>query len=129
MVAKRAEVAAAKDALLPSELQSRAHEAPPCRDFVASIQKKIAGGSAAVIAEIKRASPSRGVLRENFVPAEIAKSYEAGGAACLSVLTDQQFFQGSAEHLQAARAADMDRKNLWALALRHGLDRARFKKP
>lgn len=105
MGVKRAEVAAAKDALPPSELQSRARSAPPCRDFVSSIKTRIASGSAAVIAEIKRASPSRGVLRENFAPAEIAKSYEAGGAACLSVLTDQQFFQGSAEHLQAARAA------------------------
>jgi indole-3-glycerol phosphate synthase len=105
MAVKRAEVAAAKDALPLAELNSRARRAPPCRDFVSSLRKKIADGSAAVIAEIKRASPSRGVLRENFHPAEIAKSYEAGGAACLSVLTDRQFFQGAAEHLQVARNA------------------------
>ena len=105
MAAKRAEVAAAKDALPLAELHPRTRSAPPCRDFVSSLRKKIADGSAAVIAEIKRASPSRGVLRESFHPAEIAKSYEAGGAACLSVLTDRQFFQGAAEHLQVARDA------------------------
>ena len=69
------------------------------------MRAKIAAGEAAVIAEIKRASPSRGVLRESFDAAEIGRSYEAGGAACLSVLTDREFFQGGAEHLQAARGA------------------------
>lgn len=105
MAVKRAEVAAAKEAVPLSEIEARAGDAPPCRDFVASLKNKIAGGSPAVIAEIKRASPSRGVLREDFAPADIARSYETGGAACLSVLTDRQFFQGRAEHLQAARAA------------------------
>jgi len=75
------------------------------RDFVAAIRRKISAGQAAVIAEVKKASPSKGVLREHFVPAEIAASYAAHGAACLSVLTDAQFFQGSAAYLQAARAA------------------------
>ena len=105
MAVKRAEVAASKDALPSAEVQARARSASPPRDFVAAMRRKIAGGAAAVIAEIKRASPSRGILREDFAPAEIARSYESGGAACLSVLTDRQFFQGRQEHLQAARAA------------------------
>jgi indole-3-glycerol phosphate synthase len=75
------------------------------RGFAASLRAKVAGGHAAVIAEVKKASPSKGVLREHFVPAEIAASYEAHGAACLSVLTDERFFQGSAACLQQARAA------------------------
>src|SRR5439155_10853107 len=97
MEVKRAEVAAAK-AAHPRPLE---HGAPPIRDFVAALKKK----TPAVIAEIKRASPSKGLLRENFVPADIARSYQAGGAACLSVLTDREFFQGASEHLAAARAA------------------------
>ena len=77
----------------------------PPRSFVYSLQRKIQAGQAAVIAEIKKASPSKGVMRENFVPADIATSYEKGGAACLSVLTDVDFFQGSDAYLKEAREA------------------------
>jgi len=94
---KRGEIAAAK-ARVPSP---NVKMAPPVRDFVGALR----GKQPAVIAEVKKASPSRGVLREHFDPAAIAKSYEAGGAACLSVLTDRQFFQGDPSHLVAARAA------------------------
>ena len=96
---KRAEVAAAKRKLPQSELEKQSFSAP--RDFVGALRAK----NPAVVAEIKRASPSRGVLRADFDPAAIARSYEQGGAACLSVLTDVQFFQGSPEHLRAARGA------------------------
>jgi indole-3-glycerol phosphate synthase len=105
MAVKRAEVAAAKNAVSASQLQQLAEKRGPARDFVSALRKNIDAGQAAVIAEIKRASPSKGLLREQFAPAEIAKSYAAGGAACLSVLTDREFFQGAPEHLAAARAA------------------------
>ena len=94
VAAKRAEIAATKR---PLDLDS----APPVRDFVAALRAK----RPAVIAEIKRASPSKGVLRQDFDPVAIARSYEAAGAACMSVLTDREFFQGAPEHLSAARRA------------------------
>ena len=81
----------------------RARLALPLRSFVYALQRKIQAGQPAVIAEIKKASPSKGVMRENFIPADIAVSYEKGGAACLSVLTDVDFFQGSDAYLQQAR--------------------------
>jgi indole-3-glycerol phosphate synthase len=105
MAAKRAEVAAAKARLSLSDMQALARRGSPVRDFVSGLRAKIAAGAPAVIAEIKRASPSRGVLRQSFAPAEIARSYQAGGAACLSVLTDREFFQGDPSHLEAARGA------------------------
>ncbi|PID45026.1 MAG: indole-3-glycerol-phosphate synthase [Proteobacteria bacterium] len=86
-------------------MQIAVNEAPAIRPFVSAIEEKLANNEPAVIAEIKKASPSKGVIREHFVPADIAKSYEAGGAACLSVLTDSQFFQGSTKYLKQARAA------------------------
>ena len=86
-------------------MRAEAAQAAPARDFVGAIRAKIAAGQPAVIAEIKKASPSKGVLRADFRPAEIAASYAQHGAACLSVLTDEQFFQGSAEYLKQARAA------------------------
>jgi indole-3-glycerol phosphate synthase len=87
------------------ELSSRVADLPPTRGFAAALEKKIEDGVPAVIAEIKKASPSKGVMRADFDPAAIARSYEANGAACLSVLTDSDFFQGSEAFLDAARSA------------------------
>lgn len=87
------------------QLKRALDSASPCRGFVNAIEQKIASGRAGIIAEIKKASPSKGVIRANFHPAEIAKSYEQAGAACLSVLTDIDFFQGADAYLQQARAA------------------------
>lgn len=101
---KREEVRAAQESAPLEELRLAA-SARDLRDFVGAIRAKHESGLAAVIAEVKKASPSKGVLREHFVPAEIARSYAAHGAACLSVLTDVQFFQGSAAYLEEARAA------------------------
>ena len=105
MAVKRAEVAAAKNAVPASRLEDLVGKQQVPRGFVSALRQKIDAGEAAVIAEIKRASPSKGVMREQFDPAGIAKSYAAGGAACLSVLTDREFFQGAPEHLAAARGA------------------------
>jgi len=99
------EVAARKAQASISDLRARAAEADPVRGFVASLGNKVRQGQPAVIAEVKKASPSKGVIREQFDPAAIAKSYEAGGAACLSVLTDVDFFQGADSYLGEAREA------------------------
>jgi len=103
---RKAEEVAARRAQVPlAELARRIEAAAAPRGFVAAIERRIAGGQAAVIAEIKKASPSKGLLRADFRPAEIAQSYARAGAACLSVLTDIDFFQGADEYLRAARAA------------------------
>ena len=102
---KAEEVAERKARVSEAELESRLAAASPVRGFVAAIEDAIETGRAAVIAEIKKASPSKGVMREHFVPAEIAATYARHGASCLSVLTDIDFFQGSDEYLQQARAA------------------------
>ncbi|HHH47802.1 MAG TPA: indole-3-glycerol phosphate synthase TrpC [Gammaproteobacteria bacterium] len=102
---KREEIAAGLRSVSLAEMAGRAKSAEPCRGFVQAMRARIDAGGAAVIAEIKKASPSKGVIREDFRPAEIAASYERGGAACLSVLTDRDFFQGGNEYLQQARAA------------------------
>ncbi|MDE2594699.1 MAG: indole-3-glycerol phosphate synthase TrpC [Burkholderiales bacterium] len=106
---KHQEIAAALPqrplSLVRAEAEARNRDLRDVRDFVGALRSKIAAGQAGVIAEIKKASPSKGILREHFAPAEIAASYARHGAACLSVLTDEQFFQGHATYLQHARAA------------------------
>jgi indole-3-glycerol phosphate synthase len=103
---RKADEIAERSARMPlRELSARAADAPPVREFAAAIEAKVASGAPAVIAEVKKASPSKGVIRADFDPAAIARSYEAGGAACLSVLTDVDFFQGADDYLRQARAA------------------------
>lgn len=105
LAAKRSEIVAAQSRVAPAAMRAAAEAASPPRDFVGALRGKIAAGRPAVIAEIKKASPSKGVIRAEFDPAAIARAYAARGASCLSVLTDRPFFQGAPEHLVAARAA------------------------
>jgi len=105
LAVKAQEVAAAQKLKPIAEMRAEAEQAAPTRDFVAAIRAKIDSGRPAVISEIKKASPSKGILRADFNPAQIAASYQQHGAACLSVLTDEQFFQGCQAYLQQARAA------------------------
>ena len=102
---KREEVSERRGRVGLAELEIMAASADPVRGFAQKIQEQVRSKKPAVIAEVKKASPSKGVLREVFLPADIARSYEAGGATCLSVLTDIDFFQGADEYLQQARAA------------------------
>ena len=105
LAVKREEVAAARGQESYALLEQRARERSDLRDFVAALRTRVQTGRAAVIAEVKKASPSKGVLRADFDPAAIAASYVRGGATCLSVLTDEQFFQGAPAYLEAARVA------------------------
>jgi len=102
---KHQEVQAARKRRSLEAVRTDAESRVLTRDFVGAMRSKVAAGQAAVIAEIKKASPSKGVLRPDFIPADIAQSYAEHGAACLSVLTDQTFFQGSADYLKQARAS------------------------
>ena len=105
IVTKQAEVKAGYAQCTLADMEQRARQQPPARDFVGAIRAKLSANKAAVIAEVKKASPSKGVIRADFDPASIAVSYATHGAACLSVLTDVDYFQGANAYLQAARAA------------------------
>ncbi len=105
LAVKREEVAAGKAIKPLAAMRAEAEAQGPTREFAGSIQAKVGAGGTAVIAEIKKASPSKGVIRADFRPAEIAADYQQHGATCLSVLTDQQFFQGAPDYLREARAA------------------------
>ena len=102
---KREEIAAAKKRVSLEAMRADAESRVLTRDFEGALRRKIAAGRSAVIAEIKKASPSKGLLRADFIPADIAQSYAESGAACLSVLTDRQFFQGQIDYLKQARAS------------------------
>jgi len=102
---KRREVAAAKEAIPPDEMKRRALVAPPPRGFAAAIERHLSQGRPALIAEVKKASPSKGLIRADFDPPSLAKAYADGGATCLSVLTDEPSFQGRPEYLNQAREA------------------------
>jgi indole-3-glycerol phosphate synthase len=102
---KHKEIAEGQAQCSLEQMKTEALAQPPVRDFVGAIRTRISQGQSAVIAEIKKASPSKGVIRADFRPAEIARSYADRGAACLSVLTDRDYFQGAPEYLQQARAA------------------------
>lgn len=105
LATKRDEIARDMASVPGAEMERRARAARPPRDFVGAIKGRIAAGRSAVIAEVKRASPSKGLLRDPFDPSAIARSYAGNGAACLSVLTDASYFQGSPAHLEAARSS------------------------
>lgn len=105
LATKAEEVSAARQQLSLQAVRTLAEQMAPTRDFVGAIRQKIAAGHAGVIAEIKKASPSKGIIRPDFQPADIARTYARHGAACLSVLTDIQYFQGHPDYLKAARAA------------------------
>jgi len=105
LATKVTEVAQRSSALTLRELSARCADLPPTRGFAEVMESRVAAGQPAVIAEVKKASPSKGVIREDFRPAEIASSYQRGGATCLSVLTDEQYFQGHDDYLKAARNA------------------------
>lgn len=106
ILARKQQEVAQRSRIVPlGDMRARAADLPPVRAFAEALRARVDTGAAAVIAEVKKASPSKGVIRADFRPAEIARSYERGGAACLSVLTDVDFFQGSNAYLREARAA------------------------